>query len=232
MNGKKSINLKGFLIRFLPVCLFFIVFFYAVSPFYVRLFLPLFKKQLEFMHPEYEVLTYEIIKLRQINYLRFTIKVNKPMAHGDDADKHRNIVRLKGQASSLCVAPVLILSLLLSWPPLSLRQRLYGILLSVPLIIIVSCLDYPLIFISHIESVYSNNAAANGIRRIWAHLLNNGGRQFLSLTAFLICVAPAHLKLETPTFPGTKATDKKIGRNDPCPCGSGKKYKNCCMNKH
>lgn len=23
----------------------------------------------------------------------------------------------------------------------------------------------------------------------------------------------------------------KIGRNDPCPCGSGKKYKNCCMNK-
>lgn len=24
---------------------------------------------------------------------------------------------------------------------------------------------------------------------------------------------------------------KKIGRNDPCPCGSGKKYKQCCMNK-
>lgn len=22
---------------------------------------------------------------------------------------------------------------------------------------------------------------------------------------------------------------KKIGRNDPCPCGSGKKYKNCCL---
>ena len=22
--------------------------------------------------------------------------------------------------------------------------------------------------------------------------------------------------------------DYKIGRNDPCPCGSGKKYKNCC----
>ena len=21
---------------------------------------------------------------------------------------------------------------------------------------------------------------------------------------------------------------KKIGRNEPCPCGSGKKYKNCC----
>jgi uncharacterized protein YecA (UPF0149 family) len=21
---------------------------------------------------------------------------------------------------------------------------------------------------------------------------------------------------------------KKVGRNDPCPCGSGKKYKKCC----
>lgn len=24
---------------------------------------------------------------------------------------------------------------------------------------------------------------------------------------------------------------QKIGRNDPCSCGSGKKYKNCCMLK-
>ena len=24
---------------------------------------------------------------------------------------------------------------------------------------------------------------------------------------------------------------KKIGRNEPCPCGSGKKYKHCCMQK-
>ncbi len=22
---------------------------------------------------------------------------------------------------------------------------------------------------------------------------------------------------------------QKVGRNDPCPCNSGKKYKNCCM---
>jgi hypothetical protein len=25
---------------------------------------------------------------------------------------------------------------------------------------------------------------------------------------------------------------KKIGRNEPCPCGSGKKYKHCCLNRH
>ena len=25
-----------------------------------------------------------------------------------------------------------------------------------------------------------------------------------------------------------QAVSKKVGRNEPCPCGSGKKYKNCC----
>jgi preprotein translocase subunit SecA len=26
--------------------------------------------------------------------------------------------------------------------------------------------------------------------------------------------------------------EPRVGRNDPCPCGSGKKYKQCCMRKH
>ena len=29
----------------------------------------------------------------------------------------------------------------------------------------------------------------------------------------------------------TIVKDKKFGRNEPCPCGSGKKYKKCCINK-
>ena len=28
--------------------------------------------------------------------------------------------------------------------------------------------------------------------------------------------------------PKPKIAEQKIGRNAPCPCGSGKKYKNCC----
>lgn len=30
---------------------------------------------------------------------------------------------------------------------------------------------------------------------------------------------------------GTGQIQPKVGRNDPCPCGSGLKYKKCCMNK-
>ncbi len=28
--------------------------------------------------------------------------------------------------------------------------------------------------------------------------------------------------------PQTRIAGKKVGRNAPCPCGSGKKYKKCC----
>lgn len=38
---------------------------------------------------------------------------------------------------------------------------------------------------------------------------------------------------QIPTFRFTRTRpivkDYKIGRNDPCPCGSGLKYKNCCL---
>jgi SWIM/SEC-C metal-binding protein len=33
-------------------------------------------------------------------------------------------------------------------------------------------------------------------------------------------------RLLSPTKP--KRVEKKLGRNEPCSCGSGKKYKNCC----
>lgn len=29
--------------------------------------------------------------------------------------------------------------------------------------------------------------------------------------------------------PKTLKREHKVGRNDPCPCGSGRKYKNCCL---
>lgn len=37
-----------------------------------------------------------------------------------------------------------------------------------------------------------------------------------------------HEVLQTGTF-GTYRKDERPGRNDPCPCGSGKKYKRCCI---
>ena len=40
-------------------------------------------------------------------------------------------------------------------------------------------------------------------------------------------------RAETPHGKGVtvRREGKKVGRNDPCPCGSGKKYKRCCLPK-
>ncbi|HIE11729.1 MAG TPA: hypothetical protein EYP62_08950, partial [Kiritimatiellae bacterium] len=37
-------------------------------------------------------------------------------------------------------------------------------------------------------------------------------------------LAPAMQSARVPV----RRTQPKVGRNDPCPCGSGKKYKKCC----
>ena len=41
----------------------------------------------------------------------------------------------------------------------------------------------------------------------------------------------ARLAGDGPRQPRRVKASQKVGRNDPCPCGSGKKYKNCCMLK-
>ena len=50
--------------------------------------------------------------------------------------------------------------------------------------------------------------------------------------------APEHVRFRSPMqqanrpqVPKTVVRQgDKVGRNDPCPCGSGKKYKKCCLN--
>lgn len=56
-----------------------------------------------------------------------------------------------------------------------------------------------------------------------------GGR---SLARFLGALAPAYRERCSPKggvrLPPVVKKTPDIGRNDPCPCGSGKKYKKCC----
>ena len=56
--------------------------------------------------------------------------------------------------------------------------------------------------------------AAAGVIGIYRHFQNQRSHQTQTLS-------------DTSTF---RRTTPKIGRNDPCPCGSGKKFKQCCSN--
>jgi len=44
-------------------------------------------------------------------------------------------------------------------------------------------------------------------------------------------LARAQTRLQSLSANPLSAGSHKIGRNDPCPCGSGRKYKHCCLNK-
>ncbi len=60
-----------------------------------------------------------------------------------------------------------------------------------------------------------------------------GYRRFFTHCRPLVAeIAAVWRRRQMPQTRTTSAqTTSKAGRNDPCPCGSGKKYKNCCMGK-
>jgi uncharacterized protein YecA (UPF0149 family) len=41
-------------------------------------------------------------------------------------------------------------------------------------------------------------------------------------------MSPKYVKAIKPELHQEKKDEPKVGRNDPCPCGSGRKYKKCC----
>jgi len=62
------------------------------------------------------------------------------------------------------------------------------------------------------DKLEANHPAAAGI----ADAMNNASEQ-------------SHEAGESAESEGTfRREEPKVGRNDPCPCGSGKKYKQCC----
>jgi len=45
---------------------------------------------------------------------------------------------------------------------------------------------------------------------------------------YLLPMSPKFVEAMKPEIDKKKEDGQKVGRNDPCPCGSGNKYKRCC----
>ncbi len=65
-------------------------------------------------------------------------------------------------------------------------------------------------------SAYYSQGSGEGVLHEKAEFARRDGRWIYTRAARL---GPAPVRSAHP----------KVGRNDPCPCGSGKKYKNCCL---
>ena len=59
--------------------------------------------------------------------------------------------------------------------------------------------------------------AAQALHRYWLEQRMNKPDDFMPPQTFI------------PRQPTVQYDQPKVGRNDPCPCGSGKKYKKCCL---
>jgi hypothetical protein len=72
-------------------------------------------------------------------------------------------------------------------------------------------------------------ALANDPKGLMLYALEKlGGQKALDRPKVTTAPRTPLARLTSPRKPEAK---QRIGRNDSCPCGSGKKFKNCCMNK-
>jgi preprotein translocase subunit SecA len=70
--------------------------------------------------------------------------------------------------------------------------------------------------------------------KMFRGLLSNF-ESILANTIFKVSLGPVQAPVQTPAASSSgssPSSKKKPGRNDPCPCGSGKKYKKCCWPKY
>ena len=216
-----SSSVLKFGVRFIPVFLLVTSLYYVAGPLYVRILLPLFAFEIEMVHAEYEVLSFGIENLDEGAHIYYVIKIKRPIANKLGIPVYNKTVKLNIVASALYIQPIIIFSLLFSWPGLSLRERLKAALISVPFLIATASIDIPSFLVSRIEKSFPVDSLSEQIRIILHNFFSNGGRQFLALLVVLITIGLIRIMRTSPAISDT-------GRNDLCPCGSGKKYKRCC----
>ncbi len=218
-------GIRGFIIRFISAFLLVSALFYLSGSVYARILLPVFAFEIELVHPEYEIMSYGMEGTQaEGNSIYYVVKIKREIVNKIGIPQYGKQVKLNTVASALYIQPIIIFSLLLSWPALSFRERGRGLLTAMPLMIATASIDIPVFFISRIERGFPVSSLSGQIRLMMDNFNSNGGRQFLALLVVLVTVGLIQMTKAPRVSPDT-------GPNNPCPCGSGKKYKHCCMNR-
>jgi len=209
-------------VRLFLAALFMSSVFYFAGPYYIRVFLPMFSFEIKKIHPEYKV---KKIYLNEKNEIWYDIIAPLNIVNAEGRIMRRNVALRGGvMGKTMYICPIIIYALILGWPRLSLKQRIKSVVVSIPLLIAIQLVDIPIHLINRVGMSLQLDSTVKSFRTFWFHLMNNGGRQFLAALVAMLSIASVRI-----VFPkATQYDQKSIGRNDPCPCGSGKKYKKCC----
>jgi len=218
----KKTGILIFFLRLILAGLLLSAILYFAGPYYIRLFLPLFPFEIERLHPEYDISRFYLNDKNQVMY-QVTIHKESVDKKGDIWAQRELTGGIVGR--TMYISPIFIFSLLLAWPGLSIKERLKAFLVALPLLIVAQLIDIPIHLINRMEEPWPVDSPGGQIRQFWVYLLNNGGRQFLAFLVVFISIAAVRIGFR---FRSHSTIMSEVGRNDPCPCGSGKKYKRCC----
>jgi len=213
-----------FTIRLVLSCVILTMVLLRFGPVYVQAILPMIKTQIQWLHSDYEIhqMVYKENKTKGMSQ-EISVHISIVRRFTDDFGKNGTWrdVKYSIHASTLYSHPIIMFSLLLSWPGLSIKRRLFSILCGTLLLFVAISIDHPLHLISQTEKGLILDSYSATIREFWVFMLINGGRQFISVLLFLLAISYHYIQLPEPL-------QKHTSRNAPCPCGSGKKFKQCC----
>jgi hypothetical protein len=214
------------LISFVISYVLLLFMFMELGHFYVKLFSPVFQAEVEFLFPEFKVYSIGHEKYRGQDMIFMQVKTAEVIPLDTKQLPAGYPIIPKNHVVNQYMHPVIIFSILLAWPRVTLRERLRMLSLAVPLLVVLELIDIPLVLVAncqqHLNSLYPDPAMAPALPLVyWREFLMNGGRAVLSILFACLAVAGHYLlkafRLVEPD------------RNAPCICGSGKRYKQCCM---
>ncbi|MEW5769029.1 MAG: hypothetical protein AB1831_01570 [Pseudomonadota bacterium] len=154
---------------------------------YGQFFLPLYRVVLDLALPDFGVLSLEIGHAQELVFKtqviaeRMIVVQGRALPAGLTVDSHTPLF-------TVLIHPIVLCAAALAWPGLAPPHRLLRLGLSLPFLVVLECLDTPLVFASSIHDLlsYSLNPAADQASRLidWVRVLDGGGR-------FALCVAAA-----------------------------------------
>jgi hypothetical protein len=199
--------------------------FSQIGSLYSRLFLPIFQFELALFLPELKVDSVALKNYRGEKVIRVTGRATRYVETEGKISRVDYELDSKVPVVNQYLHPVIIFSVLLAWPGITLRERFWAFLTALPFLVLVEALDIPLVIISQclgkLKEASPDLSPDHAFPIYWANLLNVGGRYALSILA--ACMALASLRIcQILTMPMPSPKDL-------CPCGSGKQYRRCCM---
>jgi hypothetical protein len=180
---------------------------------------PLLTFPISVIHPDFKIKT----GISGNNAIYLEADTNEFQGQGSARKSYTRRVELSHEIGTAFGIPMIFFPLIITWPGIPIRYRLKAALIVLPVLFLFIAIDVSLSLLVEIEMILLEPTLKNKIVYWLAQGLNCGGRQFLGIFLFVAAVAPHFLK--KPLY----ADGQVIERNSPCPCGSGKKYKNCCM---